>query len=109
MMMARGKVRRGSTTSPAMTGASSSPAKPKQRLAKKRIVGSAAKSGTNEVAGIGVAEPKRVSATSPTRRSAADGIHWAIPPMFWTQRPDFMPTMLKTSAIKRSTSAAPAV
>ena len=41
--IARGNVLRGSTTSPAIVGASSSPAKPKQRLAKKRTVGSAAK------------------------------------------------------------------
>ena len=59
-----------------------------------------AKSGTSDAAGIGVAEPKRVSATSPTSSSAADGIHCAMPPMFWTQRPDFMPTMLKKSAIE---------
>ena len=38
--MARGNVLRGSTTSPAIMGASSRPAKPKQRLAKNSTVGS---------------------------------------------------------------------
>jgi hypothetical protein len=109
MTTALGKVLRGSTTSPAMTGASSRPANPKQRLAKKRIVGSAPKSGMSDPAGRGVAEPKRVSATTPTSRRAAEGIHCAMPPMFWTQRPVFIPMMLKTSAMSRSTRAAPAV
>ncbi len=109
MTMARGKVRRGSTTSPAIMGASSSPANPKQRLAKNKIVGNAAKSGTSDASGIGVAEPKRSSAVMPTRNSTVDGTHCAMPPMFCTQRPDFMPTMLKTSATTRRPTAAVAV
>ena len=45
---------------------------------------------------------------TPTRSRASDGTHWASPPMFWTHLPVFMPTMLKASAIARSTSEAPA-
>jgi len=106
MMMARGNVFRGSTTSPAIIGASSRPAKPKQRLEKKRIVGNAAKFGMSELGGIGVAEPELASATRPTSSSAADGIHCARPPMFCTHLPVFTPTMLNTSAIVSRTSEA---
>src|ERR1700730_9393634 len=58
MTMARGNVLRGSTTSPAIVGASSRPAKPKQRLAKKRSGGSCAKSGASVCAVVGVGEPQ---------------------------------------------------
>src|SRR5262245_51187233 len=62
----------------------------------------------NELGGIGVAEPDVVKAIRPTSSRAADGIHCARPPMFCTHLPVFIPTMLKTSAIVRSTSEAPA-
>ena len=108
MTIARGNVLFGSTTSPAMHGASSRPAKPKQRLAKKSTVGSAAKFGRNDAGGIGVAEPEWKSATSPTTRRAPEGSHWERPPMFWTHLPVFSPTMLNASAIPSRTSEAPA-
>src|SRR5258706_1850009 len=92
-----GNVLRGSTTSPAIVGASSSPAYPKQRLAKKRTVGSAAKSGRSEETGIGVAEPEVKRAIRPIASSANDGSHWARPPMFCTHLPVFIPTMLRAS------------
>ncbi len=58
-----------------MHGASSSPANPKQRLAKKRTIGSWPKSGMRELAVIAVAEPEWTRAMMPTTSSAPDGSH----------------------------------
>lgn len=104
--IARGNVRFGSTTSPASIGASSRPANPKQINAKNEIVSKFENEGRKAGAENAVAEPSRTSATIPTKSRAAEGSHWASPPMFCTHFPVLSPTMFKTSAIASKTIAA---
>src|SRR6185437_13362463 len=106
---ARGIERRASWISPAMIGASSSPANAKHICEKKITVSSLPNEGANDDAGIGVAEPDASSAITPTASSTTAGSHCAMPPRFCSQRPLFMPMMLSHSATASSTSEAPAV